>query len=754
MMSSSDTELDYLRGRIEQLEREIEAARSGADQRIAQLISQLADPICQLDRELRFVYVNEAFERAVGAAASTLLNRTPAEAGIRPPLARSIMENARRVFDAGTPAFEGEEFDSASGPRLLESHFLPHSGATGEIDQVTVIARETSAEKRVSRELERARARLSSILDSIGGSLLALDREWRIISIEAQVEEQLGKTGEDLIGRTIWDAVPHLADAVIRGQLERAARECAPSRFEVCLESSGKWFEVHAHPSGDGLSVYLIEITERKVSERQLREAHESFGALVHASPLPIVAFTPGGEITVWNEAAETVFGWSAAEVIGKPLPFIPGDKMEEHRLIHAQHLQGASFTGVEIRRRRKDGSSLDVSVSSAPIRDAEGVVRGIVAVYQDITERKRVESALRESEMRLRGREEALRLATDAAQVGIWIYDVALHSLKLSTLAAKLIGAGGGEMEIGVRELLDRIHEDDRAVARRQIRDALEQGNEYSSEYRVVWPNGETRWMEARGLAEVDAEGNKVRFSGVISDATERKRTEQELARSNAELQQFAFVTSHDLQEPLRTIGAYAQLLSRRFEDKLDAGGREYLTFIVEGATRMQNLINDLLAFSRILHGQKRPMAEVDMETVFAWCVMNLNSAMKESGASITHDPLPPASGNQQEILQLVQNLLSNAVKYRGTEPPRIHVSAEERETEICFSVRDNGIGIEPAYHGRIFGIFKRLHGKEVPGTGIGLALCQRIVEKHGGRIWVESQAGEGATFYFTLPR
>src|SRR5581483_3320438 len=227
--------------------------------------------------------------------------------------------------------------------------------------------------------------------------------------------------------------------------------------------------------------------------------------------------------------------------------------------------------------------------------------------------------------------------------------------------------------------------------------------------------------------------------------------RHAQELARSNADLQQFAFVTSHDLQEPLRSIASYAQLLARRYEAALDDDAREYLGFIVDGASRMQQLINDLLAFSRILHGQERPFVDVDMELVFAWTIMNLNQAIQESGAVVSHDPLPSIRGNQQEIIQLMQNLLGNAIKYRSKEPPRIYVSAEDRENEVQFSVRDNGIGIAPEYHDQIFGVFKRLHGKSVPGTGIGLAIAKRIVEKHGGRIWVESQEGKGSTFCFT---
>jgi PAS domain S-box-containing protein len=340
-------------------------------------------------------------------------------------------------------------------------------------------------------------------------------------------------------------------------------------------------------------------------------------------------------------------------------------------------------------------------------------------------------------------------------------MYDVVNDRLKLSALAARLVGMPDQETEIGVRTFLEHVHEEDRARVRQEIRTTLQRGNEYFSEYRVLHRSGEVHWLSARGLAETGPDGSKIRFSGVVSDITERKTVEQELARhaqelarSNADLQQFAFVTSHDLQEPLRTIGAYAQLLVRRCGTTLDDDSRDYLGFIVDGAARMQQLINDLLAFSRILHGHERALSELDMDAVFAWAIMNLNKAIHESGAQITCDALPHVLGNQQEIIQLAQNLLGNAIKYHGPEPPRIHVWAEADGDEVRFAVADNGIGIAPAYHDQIFGVFKRLHGKDVPGTGVGLALCKRIVEKHGGRIWVESEEGRGATFWFTLKK
>lgn len=237
-----------------------------------------------------------------------------------------------------------------------------------------------------------------------------------------------------------------------------------------------------------------------------------------------------------------------------------------------------------------------------------------------------------------------------------------------------------------------------------------------------------------------------------------ERERTELEdasaaLRRSNQDLQQFAYVASHDLQEPLRAVASYTQLLKRRYGQQLDADGDEFMAYIVDGVRRMQNLIQDLLAFSRVMH-DARQIRQVSLEGVYAGVVLGLHAAIQESGAVLTHMPLPVVSGDEYQLSQLLQNLLSNAVKYRSAEPPRVHVAVEQHEGHWQFSVSDNGIGIDPQHHDRVFGVFKRLHPRnQYPGTGIGLAICKRIVEGHGGRIWLESTPGKGTTFFFTLP-
>ncbi|MBM3149514.1 MAG: hypothetical protein FJZ88_05740, partial [Chloroflexi bacterium] len=231
-----------------------------------------------------------------------------------------------------------------------------------------------------------------------------------------------------------------------------------------------------------------------------------------------------------------------------------------------------------------------------------------------------------------------------------------------------------------------------------------------------------------------------------------EIKTDAEELQRSNAELERFAYVASHDLQEPLRMVASYTQLLEKRYKDKLDADAMEFINNAADGATRMQIMIESLLQLSRITT-RGRPFQVTDCEKVFQKAMANLQLAVSDSGAKVTHDPLPEVMADDVQLIQLFQNLVANAIKFRREEPPKVHVSARQDGNEWVFAVKDNGIGIAPKDYDRIFVIFQRLHSQgEYPGIGIGLALCKKIVERHGGRIWIESQPGQGSTFYFTI--
>jgi PAS domain S-box-containing protein len=263
---------------------------------------------------------------------------------------------------------------------------------------------------------------------------------------------------------------------------------------------------------------------------------------------------------------------------------------------------------------------------------------------------------------------------------------------------------------------------------------------------------SGETFPADA-SISKLDVGGQRI-FTAVLRDVTERVRAEQELERSNAELEQFAYVASHDLQEPLRMVASYTQLLARRYGDRLDEDAREFISFAVDGVSRMQALINDLLAFSRVgtRSGKTEP---VRVDAVLDRVLANLGATIADSEAGITRDPLPVVTADAAQLGQVFQNLIANAIKFRKPdERPRIHISAERDAQGWVFSVADNGIGIEKQYAERIYVLFQRLHSRvDYPGTGIGLAICKKIVERHGGRIWFDSLPGRGTTFHFSLP-
>ncbi|MYJ53851.1 MAG: PAS domain-containing protein, partial [Nitrospira sp. SB0672_bin_25] len=290
-------------------------------------------------------------------------------------------------------------------------------------------------------------------------------------------------------------------------------------------------------------------------------------------------------------------------------------------------------------------------------------------------------------------------------------------------------------------------------------IRQAVRQGTEAKAELRNYRKDGSPFWNELYIAPVKDQQGKLTHFVGIQTDITQRKHQEtelanktRELAQSNAELQQFAYVASHDLQEPLRMVSSYTQLLGKRYRGKLDQDADEFIGYAVDGATRMQRLIRDLLEYSRV-GAERQSFEETDCELVFQQAMQNLSASVLERHAEVTHDPLPIVRASPTHLTQIFQNLIGNALKFQGDAPPKIHVGAKALPDGWEFSVRDNGVGMPGDQLDRIFAIFQRLHGQsEYPGTGIGLAICKRIVGKYGGQIWVESEPGQGSTFYFTL--
>jgi PAS domain S-box-containing protein len=377
----------------------------------------------------------------------------------------------------------------------------------------------------------------------------------------------------------------------------------------------------------------------------------------------------------------------------------------------------------------------LECDEAGAPVR--------MLGVVQDITHSKQIED-----------QQQRFRALFEAAQDAVLIADDNRRYVEANPAAGYLLGLHPSEL-IG-----------------RQVEEFVldVRGRDVDSTWQQFRTNGvqmgECRLRRADGTechAEYSAATSFLPglHLSILRDITDRKRAEEilaqqasELTRSNADLQQFAYVTSHDLQEPLRGIISFSQLLARRYNGKLGEDADQFIEYIVSGADRMKGLIDALLTYSRVVNVEGLPFGPVRLEAGIHSASMNLQAAIEESRAKVTHDPLPTVLADQVQLVQLFQNLMSNAIKYRLPEvPPHIHISAAQTARHCVVSVRDNGIGIDPDQAERIFGVFERLHGKDIPGTGIGLAICKRIVEKHGGNIWVESSRGEGATFRFTLP-
>ena len=366
----------------------------------------------------------------------------------------------------------------------------------------------------------------------------------------------------------------------------------------------------------------------------------------------------------------------------------------------------------------------------------------------------RRLDARRAEAETELSRMTERLLLATRAASIGVWDYDPARNHLHWSDLMFQIYGVAPERFSATLDAWESTLHPDDHDREVRKVQAALLGENEFDSDFRVIWPDHSIHHIKANATVQRDDHGHAIHMIGTNWDITRQKRLEEQLARSNADLSQFAFAASHDLQEPLRAVAGCVAILARDHAAALDTPGRELLDHIEQGTRRMQALIRDLLEYSRI-DASGRPPEPTRADEALNLALANLELAVCESQATITRDPLPTVIADPRQLARVFQNLISNSLKFRAAgRPPLIHVSARARNGEQVFAIEDNGIGIATADLTRIFEVFQRLHSRdEYPGTGIGLPLCKRILERHGGRIWAESRPGTGSTFFFSLP-
>ena len=356
-------------------------------------------------------------------------------------------------------------------------------------------------------------------------------------------------------------------------------------------------------------------------------------------------------------------------------------------------------------------------------------------------------------SEEALRASEERWRFLANALPQFIW-------TSRPGSARAEFINqywyeyTGLSQTRAGAASWSQVVHPDDLAELDRLWTEETAAGREISFEYRVRRARDSTwRWHLGILKPERNATGETDRWVGVGIDIHDRRETEAALRRANAALEQFAYAAAHDLQEPVRNVSLFAQLLATSYHGTLDERGAEYLRMTIDCANQMQRLIKDLLAYTRVVDDSDSDARRCDAEAVLALVLRNLHTAIEDTGTEVTHDPLPEVGVVHAHLTQLLQNLISNAIKYRSEQPPRLHVTAKPNKSGWLFSVDDNGQGIPAEHRQRVFQVFKRLHGRDVPGTGIGLAICERVVTHYGGRIWVESKREPGTRIAFIVP-
>jgi PAS domain S-box-containing protein len=536
-----------------------------------------------------------------------------------------------------------------------------------------------------------------------------------------------------------------------------------------CLRSGEVWEDTFPLRSRDGTyRLFLSRAVPMRNSEGKVlrwfgtntdisesQEAGVKYRNLLEAAPDAMLVVNQAGIIVLLNVRAEKAFGYSRDEMLGQPVKdLIPVGFVEmliaDGPRSATRALAQQMGAGLELMGRKKDGSEFPIEVMLSPLESVEGIL--VNAAVRDISVRKTAELHLAQMEGRYRGLLEAAPDAMVLVNADGKIVLVNVHAeRKFGYSRDELLGQP-------VKKLIpEGFAERLAADALRSPADALAQEIGSGIELMGRKKDGSEFPIEIMLSPLASAEG--IMVTAAVRDITARKDAEarllrnvEELKRSNEELGQFANIASHDLQEPLRMVASYTQLLSRRYKGKLDADADEFIAFAVDGASRMQRLIQDMLSFSRV--GTKgRDLVETSSEAALQQGLRNLRGAIEESGALVTHDPLPLVQADESQLVQLFQNLVGNAIKYQRPGVPLIHISATREGGKWAFAVKDNGIGIDPQYFERIFGMFQRLHKREeFAGTGIGLAICKKIVERHGGTISVESQPGHGSTFRFAL--
>ena len=528
-------------------------------------------------------------------------------------------------------------------------------------------------------------------------------------------------------------------------------------------KSSGKYLpdsEADLLKLSHELQVHQIELElineELTLAKEQAEVTSEKFAELYYA-PMGYFTLSKKNEIIDVNPTGAQMLGLDRQYLINKSFSLFVSDASKSvFDLFINGVYKSATIQSCDLILNGKDRPIAYIYMN--------GLIRAnnsqcqLIAI--DITERKKIEKELQRLLSELNSTQTKLRVALEGGKIGIWEWDLETGELILDERSEALFGRNAGTFGKTISAFKNLIYEEDISSLEGAFNKAIEKDLTFEIIVRTKTKNPNATYINLKAHIRRDKNGGPKRFTGVCFDITGLKEIEQtisklnaELMRSNKDLESFAYVASHDLQEPLRMVSSFMQLLSMRYENKLDNDAKEYIGFAVDGAKRMYELLNGLLSYSR-LSSRGKEFSRVEMNSIKVRILDNLKLIINERNAEIVSEELPVVFADETQMVQLLQNLISNAIKFSESSP-KIFISSQIEGQFYVFSVRDEGIGIESQYFERIFQIFQRLVAREeYDGIGIGLAICKRIVERHKGKIWVESEPGKGSVFSFTIPK
>jgi PAS domain S-box-containing protein len=741
------------------------------------LLNNTEEAFVLTDPEFRVVFFNDQFQQICITHLGRPIVKGNSALDQAEPERREIVKNIFNRVLCGELVEAELEYPGADGKlNYFHVRYKPAIGENGIIAGVFITVQNITQRKWSEQQLVFNERRFRSLVENSNDSIAILSKNVAFNYVSPSVFGILGYTPEEILQMDIMtlihsEDVPQVEESLKIAMSNPGIRGDRYTVRVLHKNQSWRWIEftltdMLQDPAIGGIVDVFRDVTEKKQADEALGDSEEKTRLIMNAALDAIICMDINGFITFWNPQAERIFGWKAEEVMGRSLSetIIPAEYRASHERglkAYARSGQGRIINSIrELSAINRNNVEFPVELTVLPIRQANEEF--FCAFVRDITRRRKTEQQLKVSKERY----DTIAKATNDV---IYEWDIIRNVNYWGEGYETLFGHKRTGDRMPAETWSDNLHPEDKENIFASVYEAFEQKKtSLVRELRFRCADGSYKTVFDKLVIVYDQLGNPVRIVGAMQDITERKKHEtaitnlneelnkraDELAASNAELEQFAYVASHDLQEPLRMITSFLQLLDKKYENGLDETARQYIQFSVEGTERMKRLILDLLEYSRVNTAKEQRKA-AGIGEIINQVLETYARNIQESKAIVKVSLMPVARVNNMQMTQLFQNLIGNALKYNRSEQPEIEIGYEEKCNSWQFFVRDNGIGIDPKFYERIFIIFQRLHTKnQFSGTGIGLAICRKIVEKHEGRIWVESVPGKGSTFYFTIKK